>query len=83
MPIPEGTVSCDHPAFSLAVLLSRIASSSVPITATTSAKNVGPRTQISLACVRGRMNVIVSGGAGTGKTTMLGILSAFIPDDER
>ena len=34
-------------------------------------------------CVRGRANVIVSGGAGTGKTTMLGILSASIPDDER
>ena len=35
------------------------------------------------ACVRGRANVIVSGGAGTGKTTMLGVLSASIPDDER
>jgi pilus assembly protein CpaF len=35
------------------------------------------------ACVRGRMNVIISGGAGSGKTTLLGVLSGFIPDDER
>ena len=32
---------------------------------------------------RTRRTMIVSGGAGTGKTTMLGILSASIPDDER
>ena len=35
------------------------------------------------ACVRGRSNLVVSGGAGSGKTTLLGILSTFIPDDER
>jgi pilus assembly protein CpaF len=35
------------------------------------------------ACVLGRMNVIVSGGTGTGKTTLLNILSSFIPEDER
>ena len=35
------------------------------------------------ACVRGRANVIVSGGAGSGKTTLLGVLSSFIPDGER
>ncbi len=35
------------------------------------------------ACVVGRLNVIVSGGTGTGKTTTLNVLSAFIPDDER
>ncbi len=46
--------------------------------------NIGPRALRFLeACVRGRANVVVSGGAGSGKTTLLGILSAFIPDDER
>ena len=35
------------------------------------------------ACVRGRLNIISSGGTGTGKTTTLNVLSSFIPDDER
>lgn len=35
------------------------------------------------AAVRGRMNVIISGGTGSGKTTLLNVLSAFIPDTER
>ncbi len=35
------------------------------------------------ACVKGRLNVIVSGGTGTGKTTLLNVLSSFIPGDER
>ena len=35
------------------------------------------------ACVKGRLNVIVSGGTGTGKTTALNVLSSFIPSDER
>ena len=35
------------------------------------------------ACVRGRLNVIVSGGTGAGKTTTLNVLSSFIPADER
>ena len=35
------------------------------------------------ACVRGKLNVLVSGGTGTGKTTTLNVLSSFIPEDER
>jgi pilus assembly protein CpaF len=35
------------------------------------------------ACVRGRLNVVISGGTGSGKTTMLNVASSFIPTDER
>jgi pilus assembly protein CpaF len=35
------------------------------------------------ACVKARLNIFVAGGTGSGKTTMLNILSSFIPDDER
>jgi pilus assembly protein CpaF len=35
------------------------------------------------ACVKGKLNVLISGGTGTGKTTMLNALSAFVPGDER
>ena len=35
------------------------------------------------ACVVGRMNIIASGGTGTGKTTTLNVLSSFIPNEER
>ncbi|MEA2611220.1 MAG: pilus assembly protein CpaF, partial [Chloroflexota bacterium] len=34
------------------------------------------------ACVEARLNIFVSGGTGSGKTTMLNILSSFIPNDE-
>jgi pilus assembly protein CpaF len=35
------------------------------------------------ACVRFRLNIVISGGTGTGKTTMLNCVSAFIPSSER
>ncbi len=35
------------------------------------------------ACVKGKLNIIVSGGTGSGKTTLLNVLSSFINDDER
>ncbi|MDQ0031401.1 CpaF family protein [Arthrobacter bambusae] len=35
------------------------------------------------ACVKAKLNIIVSGGTGTGKTTLLNVLSSFIPEDNR
>jgi pilus assembly protein CpaF len=35
------------------------------------------------ACVVGRLNIVVAGGTGTGKTTTLNVLSSFIPEEER
>ena len=39
--------------------------------------------EVLSAIVKGRLNVVVSGGTGSGKTTMLNILSGYIPEDER
>src|SRR5207245_2393952 len=35
------------------------------------------------ACVKSRINMVISGGTGTGKTTLLNALSQFIPSSER
>jgi pilus assembly protein CpaF len=35
------------------------------------------------ACVKARLNIIITGGTGAGKTTLLNILSGYIPEDER
>ena len=35
------------------------------------------------ACVRGRLNIVISGGTGSGKTTLLNVLSSFIPESDR
>ena len=39
--------------------------------------------QFLAACVKGKLNVLISGGTGTGKTTMLNAMSSFVPTDER
>lgn len=43
----------------------------------------GESLQFLKACVEARLNVVISGGTGSGKTTFLNILSSFIPSDER
>jgi pilus assembly protein CpaF len=60
--------------------------SPVPITADDLVRSasIGPRALRFLAAsVRGRANLVVSGGTGSGKTTLLGVLAGFIPDEER
>ena len=42
-----------------------------------------PLAQMLEACVKSRLNVLISGGTGAGKTTLLNCLSSFIPLDER
>ena len=60
--------------------------SAVPLTPDTllRTRSIGPRAmRFLLSCVRGRANMVISGGAGSGKTTLLGILAAAIPPEER
>lgn len=47
--------------------------------------NTLPRTQADFlrACVEARLNIVVSGGTSTGKTTLLNALSGFLPENER
>ncbi|MGZ4416393.1 MAG: CpaF family protein, partial [Gaiellaceae bacterium] len=46
--------------------------------------SVSPKAaQLLAACVKGKLNILISGGTGTGKTTTLNAMSAFVPEDER
>jgi pilus assembly protein CpaF len=57
-----------------------------PITARNMVENKSltePMLEMLAAMVKGRLNVLISGGTGTGKTTLLNVLSGFIPNSER
>ena len=42
-----------------------------------------PMLEMLSSMVKGRLNILISGGTGTGKTTLLNVLSGFIPNSER
>ncbi len=42
-----------------------------------------PVAELLRACVRARLNIVIGGGTGSGKTTTLNVLSSFVPADER
>ncbi len=42
-----------------------------------------PMLELLSAMVKGRLNILISGGTGAGKTTLLNVLSGFIPNSER
>ena len=57
-----------------------------PITARNMIDNktlTGPMLELLSAMVKGRLNLIISGGTGAGKTTVLNVLSGYIPNSER
>jgi len=57
-----------------------------PITARNMIENktlTGPMLELLSAMVKGRLNLIISGGTGAGKTTVLNVLSGYIPNSER
>jgi pilus assembly protein CpaF len=58
----------------------------IPLTVAdlTRLKTLTPRlAELASLCVLGKLNILVTGGTGTGKTTLLNVLSSFIPEQER
>ncbi|HZR57501.1 MAG TPA: CpaF family protein [Terriglobales bacterium] len=57
-----------------------------PVTARNMIENKSltePMLELLSAMVKGRLNILISGGTGAGKTTLLNVLSGFIPNNER
>ena len=42
-----------------------------------------PVAELLALCVIGKLNILITGGTGTGKTTLLNVLSSYIPEEER
>ena len=60
--------------------------SKIPLTVAdlTRLRTLTPRlAELASLCVLGKLNMLVTGGTGTGKTTLLNVLSSFIPESER
>jgi pilus assembly protein CpaF len=54
-----------------------------PVDLTRNLSITEPMLEVAKACVKARLNIIISGGTGAGKTTFLNMLSGFIPPTER
>jgi pilus assembly protein CpaF len=86
--LPDGSrVHAIVPPLSLrgpAITIRKFSPTPLRVDELVAAGSVGPRAlRFLTACVRGRLNMVISGGAGSGKTTLLGVLADAIPDEER
>src|SRR5881397_171181 len=73
-------VTLDGPALSIRRFGAKVLSNDELLTNHTL---TAPMLQLLEGCVRARLNMVISGGSGTGKTTLLNALSRFIPETER
>ncbi len=73
-------VTLDGPALSIRRFGAKVLSNDELLTNQTL---TAPMLQLLGSCVRARLNMVISGGSGTGKTTLLNALSRFIPETER
>ena len=85
--LPDGSrVNAVIPPISLTARASRSADSVPTAEARRPAELQGVHPEMAMlmeACIKARLNVLISGGTGCGKTTLLNTLSSFIPSDER